>query len=43
MGSSVMVPVSSATWSTRAEQLCRTRPLISMVQLPQTSSRQPLS
>jgi hypothetical protein len=43
MGSSVIGSPGSPSLSTSAEQLWRTLPLITMVQAPQTSSRQPAS
>src|SRR5215204_4209472 len=43
IGSSVMAWPFSVSLSTRAEQLWRTLPLMTMVHAPQTSSRQPLS
>lgn len=43
IGSSVIGSPGWPTLSTRAEQDCRTRPLITIVQAPQTSSRHPLS
>ena len=43
IGSSEMVPSSWMMLAMSAEQLWRTRPLMTMVHEPQTSSRQPLS
>src|SRR5436305_4513812 len=43
IGSSVIAWPLSVSLSTRAEQLWRTLPLMTMVHAPQTSSRQPLS
>src|SRR5450432_105054 len=43
IGSSVIGSPGAPSLSTSAEQDCRTRPLISIVQAPQTSSKQPLS
>src|SRR6266566_6292251 len=43
IGSRVIGLAGAPSFSTRAEQLWRTLPLMTMVHAPQTSSRQPLS